>query len=75
MGDLPAGARLGAIRLRVGDVDAMRVFYERALGLRTVRAEDGVTALGVEGGDPLVELVADPDAPPRPPRSTGLFYS
>jgi catechol 2,3-dioxygenase len=74
MGELPTAARLGAIRLRVADVEAMRGFYERALGLRTFGDEGGVTALGVEGGGSLVELVADPDAPQRPPRTTGLFH-
>jgi catechol 2,3-dioxygenase len=74
MGELPADAQPGAIRLRVADLEAMRGFYERTLGLRTFGDEDGVTALGVEGGRPLVELVADPEAPPRPPRSTGLFH-
>jgi len=74
MGELPAGARLGAIRLRVGDAAAMRSFYETAIGLSALGTENGLTALGADGGEPLVELVADPHAPPRPPRSTGLFH-
>ena len=74
MGDLPAETRLGAIRLRVGDVDSQRGFYERAIGLATLGTENGVTALGVEGAVPLVELLADPDAPARPPHTTGLFH-
>jgi catechol 2,3-dioxygenase len=74
MGELPADGRLGAIRLRVADGDAMRRFYETTIGLRTLGHEDGVTSLGVQAGRPLVELVADPEAPPRPPRSTGLFH-
>jgi catechol 2,3-dioxygenase len=73
MGELPADARLGAIRLRVGDLDRLRGFYERTIGLRTIRVEDGVTTMGANGA-PLVELVADPAAPSRPPRSTGLFH-
>ena len=36
MGELPGDARLGAIRLRVGDVDLQRRFYETAIGLRTL---------------------------------------
>lgn len=73
MGALPAETRLGAIRLRVGDVERLREFYETTIGLRTLGVTDGVTSLGVDG-EPLVELVADRDAPPRPPRSTGLFH-
>jgi catechol 2,3-dioxygenase len=73
MGELPADARLGAIRLRVGDVETMRRFYEATIGLRTLGTTDGVTALGA-GDEALVELIADPAAPPKPPRSTGLFH-
>jgi catechol 2,3-dioxygenase len=73
MSELPAATRLGAIRLRVGDVGLLRDFYERAIGLRAVSSEDGVTALGA-GEGALVELVSDPEAPVRPPRTTGLFH-
>ena len=74
MTELPAETRLGAIRLRVGDVDRARGFYEDAIGLRTLGATDGLTALGVEDGEPLLELQAAPDAPPRPRGTTGLFH-
>lgn len=74
MAELPGGARLGAIRLRVGDLDRQRSFYETAIGLQTLGVDEGVTAMGVEDGAPLVELVSAPDAPPRPPRTTGLFH-
>jgi catechol 2,3-dioxygenase len=73
MGRLPADSRLGAIRLRAGDVDRLRAFYETTIGLEALATDDGVTALGVDGRA-LVELVSDPAAPPRPPRSTGLFH-
>ena len=74
MGELPESARLGAIRLRVRDVELERQFYETAIGLGAASNGDGVTALGIDGGAPLVELVADPDAPRRPPGTTGLFH-
>ena len=74
MGELPAGARLGAVRLRVADADLEREFYEAAVGLRTLSVADGITSLGPDGGTPLVELLSDPDAAPRPTRSTGLFH-
>jgi catechol 2,3-dioxygenase len=73
MGRLPADTRLGAIRLRAGDADRLRAFYETTIGLEALATDDGVTALGVDGRA-LVELVSDPGAPPRPPRSTGLFH-
>jgi catechol 2,3-dioxygenase len=73
VGELPAAARLGAVRLRVGDLDGLRGFYETAIGLRTLGVEDGVATLGVDCS-PLVELEPDPGAPLRPVRSTGLFH-
>jgi catechol 2,3-dioxygenase len=73
VGELPADTRLGAIWLRAGDIGLLRDFYERVIGLRAIASEDGVTALGA-GDASLVELVSDPDAPPRPPRTTGLFH-
>ena len=73
MGELPAETRLGAIRLRVGDLERMQDFYETTIGLHTVGVEDGVTAMGANGTR-LVELVPDPGAPSRPSGSTGLFH-
>jgi catechol 2,3-dioxygenase len=72
MGELPADARLGAIRLRVADVERLTRFYEEAIGLRLL--EHGpVARLGVDG-HALVELEHTPDAPVRPPHTTGLFH-
>ena len=59
---------IGRVRLRVADADRLREYYSRAIGLRALG--DGV--MGVD--TPLVELIADPDAPPAPPGSTGLFH-
>jgi catechol-2,3-dioxygenase len=50
---------IGRVRLRVADADRVRTFYERAIGVR---------------GSSLVELIGDPDAPPAPAGSTGLFH-
>jgi catechol 2,3-dioxygenase len=63
----------GAVRLRVADLDRQREFYERAIGLRPIDSADGVTRMGSEGAS-LVELDEAADAPPRPPRTTGLFH-
>jgi catechol 2,3-dioxygenase len=73
MGELPASTRLGAIRLRAADLGLLQDFYERAIGLRAIPVDEDVAALGAGDGR-LVELVAHPDAPPRPPRTTGLFH-
>ncbi len=63
----------GPVRLRVANLDAQREFYERAIGLRPIEAADGVARLGFDG-TPVVELDEGADAPPRPPRTTGLFH-
>jgi catechol 2,3-dioxygenase len=65
---------VGAVRLRVAELDVLTAFYERAIGLRTVSRDDGVVRLGAEEGLALVELEEAPVAPPRPPFSTGLFH-
>jgi catechol 2,3-dioxygenase len=63
---------IGRVRLRVADVDRVRSYYERTIGLPTLSDGD-VAALGVDGTT-LVELVGDPEAPPAPPGRTGLFH-
>jgi catechol 2,3-dioxygenase len=52
---------IGRVRLRVADLDGVRSYYERTIGLRGDAAS-------------LVELIDDPDAPPAPAGSTGLFH-
>ena len=71
---IAAATHIGAVRLRVSDVEALTTFYERAIGLRTLARENGLTKLGAHEDAPLVELVAAPGAPARPPVSTGLFH-
>jgi len=63
----------GPVRLRVADLDAQREFYERAIGLSPIEDTVGLARLGADG-TPVVELASSPDAPPRPPRTTGLFH-
>jgi catechol 2,3-dioxygenase len=63
---------IGAVRLVVADLERAVGYYERVIGLRTLERDGNVVRLGA--GTPLVELEGDPDAPPRPARSTGLFH-
>src|SRR3954452_3843602 len=64
---------IGAVRLTVGDVAREQRFYEQAIGLETIDRSDVVVRLG-GGGETLIELAGDPDAPPRPRGTTGLFH-
>jgi catechol 2,3-dioxygenase len=65
--------RVGAVRLRVADLDRVTDYYERAIGLRALERSPELVRLGADG-DAIVELVAALDAPPRPPSTTGLFH-
>jgi catechol 2,3-dioxygenase len=64
---------IGAVGLTVADPERVGRFYEEAIGLGTLDRSGDTTRLGA-GGDTLVELLADPDAPVRPPGTTGLFH-
>jgi catechol 2,3-dioxygenase len=64
---------IGAVALTVGDLDQVRCFYDQAIGLQMLDRSNGNVRLGA-GGDALIEVVGDPDAPPRPPGTTGLFH-
>jgi catechol 2,3-dioxygenase len=71
---LPPDTRLGAVHLRVRDLQRQVAFYEDVLGFQLL-AEDGATAaLGTTDGRPLVVLHGEPTAPRRPEGSTGLFH-
>lgn len=71
---LPLGTTLGPVRLRAGDAEALAGFYRRAIGLHDLPSADGAIRLGTLAGEPLVEIAADPSAPLRPARTTGLFH-
>ena len=64
---------IGRVTLTVRDLDGERAFYERVIGLDQLAASEGRVVLGA-GTRPLVELVEDRAAPPRPPGTTGLFH-
>jgi catechol 2,3-dioxygenase len=75
-GSIDPGTAMGPVRLTVGDLDSVRDFYRDAIGLAELASEDDVIRLGTNGGsgEPIVELVGDPDAPPRPRGTSGLFH-
>src|SRR5436190_22249036 len=67
---------MGPVRLTVGDLDGVRDFYRDAIGLTELESPNGTVRLGT--GDvsdvPVVELVGDSDARPRPRGTSGLFH-
>jgi catechol 2,3-dioxygenase len=72
-GAIPAATTMGAVRLAAADLDRMRDFYRDAIGLAELEPDDGVTRLGA-GDQPIVELVPEPSAQPRPFGTSGLFH-
>jgi catechol 2,3-dioxygenase len=69
-----SGTRPGPVSLTVRDLDRARGLYEKVVGLEELGREGPAVRLGTPDGRPLVELVSDPQAPLRPPRTTGLLH-
>jgi catechol 2,3-dioxygenase len=66
---------VGTVRLTVSDLERSRSFYESALGLAPVEAENGDLALRTGPAQrPLIELHGDAAAPALGRRATGLFH-
>lgn len=72
--ELPGSAHVGRVTLRVTNLDRLANFYERVVGLELLSRDADRAVLGA-GGEPLLELVGDPDAPERAPDETGLFHT
>lgn len=71
---LPAGIRLGPVRLQVSDLELSLEWYRRALGLRVLESSTGAT-LGGRDGASLVELRERRGAHPMPRRGRlGLYH-
>ena len=73
-GIIDPAASLGCVALTVADLELQAAFYRNAIGLHELRRSEDTVELGAPGGDALVTLVGRPAAPPRPPRTTGLFH-
>ena len=69
---LSDATHLGRVTLRVGSLDSVVPFYRDVVGLDVER--DGTRAVCAAGGDPLVVLEEDPDAPRRARDQAGLFH-
>ncbi|SIT73741.1 VOC family protein [Pontibaca methylaminivorans] len=69
-----APLRIGTVRLKVRDLDAVSAFYQSVLGLSPVETDEHRVTLGT-GGTPLLELVGDPSLDALDPRQAGLFHT
>lgn len=72
---LPRGTHLGAVYLRVSDLERSLAFYRDLLGLRPIGELDGFTLLAASpAGAPLLGLMQAPGTLPRPARTVGLYH-
>ena len=65
---------IGAVGLKVRDLDRVTSFYRDVLGLAVLDRAKDATALGA-GGVRLVHLEHRPNAEPDDPRSAGLYHT
>lgn len=75
---LHADTSMGAVTLRVGDLETMSDYYARAFAMAPLeersRAREVHRVLG-RGTTPLVRLIHTPDLPGVDPRQAGLFHT
>ena len=73
--ELPASARVGRVALRVASLDSVHPFYRDAVGFGVEREGDGDgRARLTAGGETLIVLEGDADAPERGDDEAGLFH-
>jgi len=71
---LAADTSMGAVTLRVADLDAMTTYYRDAVALEVLSA-DGDTAVLGRGTTPVMILVSAPELKNASPRDAGLFHT
>jgi len=71
---LAADTAMGAVTLRVGDLDAMTAYYRDAIALRVLDQGADTVTLG-RGTTPVVILQHAPELKHASPRDAGLFHT
>lgn len=71
---LAADTRMGAVTLRVADLDAMTTYYRDAVTLSVLSASEDEVVLG-RGTERVLVLVHAPELKRAPSRSAGLFHT
>jgi len=74
MEQLAADTHMGAVTLRVADLDAMTAYYRDGVGLRVLNEAGPVVTLG-RGSTPVVILEHAPELKHASPREAGLFHT
>jgi catechol 2,3-dioxygenase len=71
---LAADTAMGAVTLRVADLDAMTAYYRDGVGLQVLAADGPVVTLG-RGTTAVVILEHSPELKHASPRDAGLFHT
>ena len=71
---LAPDTRMGAVTLRVADLDAMTAYYRDAVRLAVLASDDGTVTLG-RRRTPVVVLEHAPELRHASPRQAGLFHT
>jgi catechol 2,3-dioxygenase len=71
---LAADTSMGAVTLRVADLDAMTRYYRDAVALEVLSADGDIAVLG-RGTTPVMILVSAPELKNASPRDAGLFHT
>jgi len=71
---LAADTSMGAVTLKVGNVDAMTKYYRDAIALQVLSEDAGTVTLG-RGTTPVVILEHAPELKHASPRDAGLFHT
>lgn len=75
MSVITPGTEIGTVTLRVANLERAHQFYAESLGLTEIESDSDSLAMGAPGdARPLVRLLSTPEAPARPPRTSGLFH-
>ena len=71
---LAADTSMGAVTLRVADLDAMTAYYRDAIALEVLSADGDIAVLG-RGTTPVMILQHAPELKNASPRDAGLFHT
>jgi catechol 2,3-dioxygenase len=66
--------RVSSVHLTISDLERALHFYRDTLGFRVLERKESTVALTPDGTAPLITLTGQPNARPRPRRTTGLYH-
>ncbi len=65
---------MGPVHLTISDLSCAVKFYQDVIGLQPIQRSDNRAWMGTQVNSPLVVLTEEPDARPKPARTTGLYH-